>query len=278
MVKNQVGVTNMKKIIIALLLYLGLTSVAFSNIQDAYDAWEQEDYKTAFEVYLSLAEKGDSKAQEKLSSMYRFGSPQMKNSDWKIERNSDKHFYWAKKAGESGSSDAQYDLAYHYLRERDKNNALYWFNKSIDQGETWGLFKLGRVYEDGSDGFLKSPKTALNYYLKFIDRTSHLSIEDQILANRRGLMWDVALIYENHLNQLDKAFFWQNKAADIGYYWSQRWLGEKYLKGDGVTKSLQKAAYWYKKAYETDSSWADDELMQADIQSIWSDNELWKYE
>ena len=39
-----------------------------------------------------------------------------------------------------------------------------------------------------------------------------------------------------------------------------------------------KAAYWYKKAYETDSSWADDELMQADIQSIWSENELWKYE
>ena len=267
----------MKKIILTLFLYLGFASFTLAGIQDAYDAWEQKDYKTAYEVYLSLAKKGDSEAQEKLSNMYRYGSSKMENSDWKLKGDIDKHLFWAKKAGESGSVDSQMTMAYHYLRERDTTNALYWFNKLIDQGDTWALFKLGRAYEDGSDGFLKSPKKALNYYLKFIDSTSHLSIEDQILANRRGLMNDVASIYENQ-NQLDKAFYWNKKAADIGYYWSQRWLGEKYLKGIGVSKSLKKAAYWYRKAFETDSDYSEDLEMQAGIQSIWSENELWKYE
>ena len=44
----------MKKIILILFLYLGFASFTFAGIQDAYDAWEQKDYKTAFEVYLSL--------------------------------------------------------------------------------------------------------------------------------------------------------------------------------------------------------------------------------
>jgi uncharacterized protein len=268
----------MKKIILIVFLSLGFISSAFSSIQDAYDAFDNQDYKTAFEIYLSLAEKGDAKAQEKLSNMYRFGSPKMENSSWKLEGDIDKHLFWAKKAGENGSLDSQNTLAYHYLRERDKTNALYWFNKLIDQGDTWALFKLGRVYEDGSDGFLKSPKKALNYYLMHIDRTSHLSIEEQILANRRGLMNDVASIYENHFNQLDKAFYWNKKAANMDYYWSQRWLGEKYLNGEGVTKSLKDAAYWYRRAYDNPSETAKDESLRYDLKQTWEKHELWKYE
>ena len=38
----------MKKIILIVFLSLGPISSAFSSIQDAYDAFDKQDYKTAF--------------------------------------------------------------------------------------------------------------------------------------------------------------------------------------------------------------------------------------
>ncbi len=64
----------------------------------------------------------------------------------------------------------------------------------------------------------------------------------------------------------------------MDYYWSQLWLGEKYLNGEGVTKSLKDAAYWYRRAYENPSETAKDESLRYSLELTWEKYELWKYE
>ena len=44
-------------------------------------------------------------------------------------------------------------------------------------------------------------------------------------------------------------------AAQSGDTWGQVNLGSSYASGTGVRRSLRKAAYWYKKAYNNGNSW-----------------------
>ena len=57
-----------------LLLFLSSPSIAvIDDYQDAVDAYSREDYKTAYELMLPLAEKGFAQAQYNLGAMYEKG-------------------------------------------------------------------------------------------------------------------------------------------------------------------------------------------------------------
>jgi len=59
-------------------LFLFSGSVYGDDYQDAIDAYNRKDYKTAYKLWLPLAEQGDAKAQYNLGQMYYFsrGVPQ----------------------------------------------------------------------------------------------------------------------------------------------------------------------------------------------------------
>ena len=58
----------------ALLLFLSSPSIAvIDDYQGAVDAYNREDYKTAYELMLPLAEKGFAQAQYNLGAMYEKG-------------------------------------------------------------------------------------------------------------------------------------------------------------------------------------------------------------
>ena len=65
----------MKKILIAIMCLLGL-SISYSyagNLEDADSAYKKGDYKTAFNLFLIEATRGNARAQNNLGNMYVSG-------------------------------------------------------------------------------------------------------------------------------------------------------------------------------------------------------------
>ena len=56
----------MNKQLTFLLLFSGSSGVYGDDYQDGWDAYERQDYKTAYKLWLPLAEQGDADAQSNL--------------------------------------------------------------------------------------------------------------------------------------------------------------------------------------------------------------------
>ena len=56
-----------------LFLFSGSSVVFADDLQDGSDAYKKQDYKTAYKLFLPLAEQGDAKAQYGLGVMYKNG-------------------------------------------------------------------------------------------------------------------------------------------------------------------------------------------------------------
>jgi len=189
--------------------------------------------------WLSLAKKGDAKAQFELGYDYLMGTniPKILNEEegtkWWREYGKKEGIKWILKSANQGYADAQYDIGHkHYfgLRGVEKNikEAVKWFKKSANQGQVEAQYALGLSYFHGR-GMLKDDKEAVKWY---------------------------------------------RKAAEQGDADAQFNLGTMYAYGDGVLKDLSKAKYWIKKAYENpDVSASTREL----VEKAWNQLELWKY-
>ena len=76
------------------------------DFQDATDAYNRQDYETAYKLILPLAEQGSAQAQYNLALMYNFGQgvPQ----DYK------EAVKWYRLSAEQGVAQAQYNLGVMY--------------------------------------------------------------------------------------------------------------------------------------------------------------------
>ena len=86
----------MKKLFLLLFLSLGLIGSAFADINDAEDAYDSGDFKTAFQEYLTLARKGDSFAQSWVGFLYDHGQGIAENDKLAVS--------WYRKAADQGSA------------------------------------------------------------------------------------------------------------------------------------------------------------------------------
>ena len=96
----------MNKQLTFLLLFSGSSGVYGDDYQDGWDAYERQDYKTAYKLWLPLAEQGDADAQVLLGEMYDKGQgvPQ----DYK------ESIKWYRLSAEQGDAIAQYNLGVMY--------------------------------------------------------------------------------------------------------------------------------------------------------------------
>jgi uncharacterized protein len=112
-------------------LFLFSGSVYGDDFQDGGDAYQKQDYKTAYKLFLPLAEQGLAEAQYNLGKMYANGQgvPQ----DYK------EAVKWYRLSAEQGSAAAQFNLGLMYLNgqgvPQDYVSAHMWWNLSGVNGK-----------------------------------------------------------------------------------------------------------------------------------------------
>jgi TPR repeat protein len=137
----------MNKIIfcIALFALLNTTISQAATLQEAKVAIDQKNFTRAREIYESLAEKGDVKAQYNLGLMYASGDG--------VAYDAAKAASYFKKAAEQGYPDAQYTLAVmtfnKELENLDYMQAIQWYQAAAKQGHLKSQENLGILFYRG---------------------------------------------------------------------------------------------------------------------------------
>ena len=80
------------------------------DFEHAFDAYEREDYKTAYKLFLSLANKGDADAQFSVGDMLEDGLG--------VKQNYKKAIKWYRLAVKQGHGTAQSALGFMYCHGR----------------------------------------------------------------------------------------------------------------------------------------------------------------
>jgi hypothetical protein len=112
---------------------------------DAMTAYDRGDYARAAQVWQSLAEGGDARAQSNLGVMYAKGRG--------VRQDHAAAAHWYRKAAERGNSNAQFNLALMHTEGRgvpkDHGTAVVWYQKAAAQGHGRAQYNLGIIYLEG---------------------------------------------------------------------------------------------------------------------------------
>ncbi|MCX2962429.1 tetratricopeptide repeat protein [Rodentibacter caecimuris] len=156
-------------------------------------------------------------------------------------------FKWIKKGAEAGGSLAQANLGFYYAKGigtiPDKEQALYWLNKSIAQNETQAYFLLATLFSEGNSIVQQDDKQAFEYYKKAAEMGHGLAQNN--LAN---WLFNGRYVKRNE----EEAIKWLQKAANENNIVVAMFaLSQIYSNGSIDTpQDLEKAKYWLEKAKE----------------------------
>jgi len=120
----------MKKLIIILLISFGFVSSINADYKLGYDSLTKGDYKTAYEEFLTLAIRGDNKAQYRLAKLYGDGIPPSGTSSWRLKKDVEKFIFWHTKAANQGTIESSFVLGSFYIKQGDIKNSLKWYKKT----------------------------------------------------------------------------------------------------------------------------------------------------
>ncbi len=162
-----------------------------------------------------------------------------------------------RKSANQGNALAQHVLGENYENATgdvnivDENIAMEWYTKAAMQGYSKSQIALGNRYYNAWNANdngacdtikLKDGKTALSWYGK---ANSFLGKWEQY---KSGEIYLYTMITESAYEDYELARYWLTKAAEQGLGDSQHYLGELYLKGNGLpVKDYEKAFEWFKK-------------------------------
>jgi uncharacterized protein len=184
------------------------------------------------------AEAGDSGAQ------YELGLDAQQREDYR------EAFKWFTLAAKQGLDGAQVDLAYLYVTgfgtEKDLEQAVHWYSLAANQGNPNGEYSLGICYLHGEG----------------IAQNSELARKWISLALRRGdgarSVNAMGLTYEFGPDpDLNEAFNWYNKAADMGYGEAQYSVCRLAAQGLVHPDDFKHAIDWCSKLAEKGDSWGE---------------------
>lgn len=148
---------------------------------------------------------------------------------------------WYKEAAETGHYGAMYKLGECYEKAGSFSLAIKWLKKAAEGGNRKSCMKLGQLYLYG--GMVnKDVEEALKYYRLVLDED--ISAAD--LCNI-GYAFDVG---DTVPVDKFKAVEYYRKAAEKGDIVAHYNMGVCYENGVGVSRDIEIAKYWYKKASE----------------------------
>ena len=138
----------MKQNIITIFLLVALLTSSLSNASDLTQgetAYNQGDYQRAYQIFNSLAERGDAQAQTNLGFMY--------NQGLGVPENDKEAVRWWRAAAEQGVVEAQTNLGAMYAHglgvAQNYVEAVRWWRAAAEQGDAQAQFNLGVMYANG---------------------------------------------------------------------------------------------------------------------------------
>lgn len=252
------------------------------NWFDGNEQYKTKKYKEAFNIWMSLALKGDDKAQNSVGACYNYGKGVEAEFDkaiyWfelsanqgnvkakdnlgillvkkSIYQNKEKAFSLFLQAGEQQFSPAQYHLYLCYLKgigvEADEKKAIQWLKKAASQKDAKAQYVLANRYREGN-AVEKNEKEALQLYKESANQDF---LHAQIVLGQIYLKGELGADVCK-----EESFKWFEKAAIKGDSCSQYNLGLFYTNGDGVCRNYNKAVLWYKCAAKQNNSYAINNL------------------
>ena len=112
--------------------------------EDAKQAYDRGDYKTAYRLNKSLAERGSPVAQSNLGLMYYNGKT--------VPQNYAEATKWFRKAADQGDADSQYSLGLMYAIGKgvpqDHVLAYMWLNLASTRDSAWEKGKRDKAEEN----------------------------------------------------------------------------------------------------------------------------------
>ena len=131
---------------------------------------KDEERKGAFDILVKLAEYNYPEAQYQLGQCYYYG-------DYSIEKNFEQAVYWWNRAMDNGSAAAEFDLGTCYMDgegvEQDKNKGLKLWLSAAKKGDGYAMCKVGSLYADGL--YLKKN---VRKGLKYLKKARKLKVEN----------------------------------------------------------------------------------------------------
>jgi len=223
-----------------------------------------EDYKEAVKWYRKAAEQNSIVAQNRLGSIFFTGRGE-------VERDYKESAKWSRRAADQGDAQAQARLGFMYSAglgvPEDAAEAAKWYRKAAEQGQLAAQIEMAKMYDSGH-GVNKDLAEAEKWYRKAADRGS--------LEGQRNLGWlcykraseasiravKAALQDRKTFEQAEReaandpktaqdyaeAGKWLRNSAEAGDDDPQEWLGELYLKGNGVPEDHREGVKWLRRA------------------------------
>ncbi|MCK5231941.1 MAG: sel1 repeat family protein, partial [Desulfobulbaceae bacterium] len=147
---------------LAIVILIGLSAPARSQLDTGYEAFKRGDHTTAHRIWKSLADKGNSKAQYNLGVLYQYG--------FGVKRQPSEAVKWYLQAAKRGLATAQEEIGDFYASGQfsggvDHTNAAKWLKKAAMQGRVGAQRKLGILLALGW-GVPADKKAAIKWLLK----------------------------------------------------------------------------------------------------------------
>ncbi len=164
------------------------------------------EYQSAYEMFELAIEENNLSAVTNLGKMYSEGLG--------VEQDYSKAVSLYKKAAELGENDAMFCLGECYYEglgvEKDIVKEIEWFTKAAESGNIEACLRLEKLYKRGW-GVEKNIDEAIKWYRKAIDYYEADAKLGSIYAVKQ-----IAEIYYEKLEDVDRGIEWYEKAAELG--------------------------------------------------------------
>jgi TPR repeat protein len=163
--------------------------------------------------------------------MYYFGSGVAKDFEEAVK--------WYLKAAEQGESEAQYNLGVMYAIgqgvAKNEKRAVEWYLRAAEKNVAKAQYLLGWRYQEGR-GVEKNPSRAFKYY-----QLAAAQNENRALRTLAWMYENGEGIPEGIENAKEEALKYFHRAAQAGNAYAQFDLGMKYKEGEGLQEDLVRA-------------------------------------
>ena len=216
--------------------------------QQGRDAIDSGDYAKAVELLNKAAEQGHEIAQSNLGFLLGY----MYLNGMGVPKNPDEAVKWYTKAADGGNSFAQNSLGNIYIDGKDvpKNpeQAIKYYTMAAEQGNVYSQTALAVMYHQG-DGVDQDYVQAFKFYSDVANADQEDPDEIQFIANAMGQLGTYYYTGCGVKQDNGMAIEWMTKAADLGSAYAQYSMAQHFLYGTcGLERNESKAKEWLEKA------------------------------